>query len=212
MKRSHFAIALVTTAVLTVGACWVIFAPARGARDDLGQVRTDLHASRGGIYATLHTGRRSLAVVTTQLKTTERSLAIQQRGLTVAKSSEQVARTTSNSTEAILRRTGQALSTVRRVIRALGPLRHLRGQIDTVVRSVQAGAAVAHAALGVAHRTLSTGRAALVVAQRTLAVLQQSRNIQLQQLQTARRTLRQTVEINHKIPTPPVFPTTATHR
>jgi hypothetical protein len=71
---------------------------------------------------------------------------------------------------------------------------------------------VARAALTVAHRTLNTGEAALAVARRTLNVLEQSRNIQTQQLQTARQTLQQTIEINRKIPTPPVFPTgTAAH-
>jgi hypothetical protein len=113
---------------------------------------------------------------------------------------------------AILHRTDEALSTVKRVLRALGPLRKLRGQIADVVRSVQAGVAIARAALDVAHRTLATGAAALAVAQRTLAVLQQSRDIQLQALRVARETLHQTVEINRKIPTPPVFPTTSKPR
>ena len=45
------------------------------------------------------------------------------------------------------------------------------------------------------------------VSQATVSlVLNQSRNIQRQQLMVARQTLQQTREINRKLPVPPVFP------
>ncbi len=65
--------------LLLAATCALIFGPARGLRDDIGHLRTDLHSSRKGIYGTLATTRRSLMKVTAQLRVTEQSLRISSR-------------------------------------------------------------------------------------------------------------------------------------
>ena len=86
--------------------------PARGMRDDIGEVQTDLASSEKGIYGTLGNGRESLAVVRTQLEAAEKSLDIQRAGLAVAHAAEQ-------DTTAIREQTEAALQAVREVREAL---------------------------------------------------------------------------------------------
>lgn len=97
---------LVILLALSVAAtATLVFGPGRGVREDIAHVRTDLDASRGGIYGTLAVSRRSLRQVTDQLETTKQSLEIQREGLEVARSSEQLAGRTVESTDTM---TGQA--------------------------------------------------------------------------------------------------------
>ncbi len=53
----------VITAVLSAGVLVLLFGPARGARNDLASLRTDLAGSRQSINGTLGTGREALAGV-----------------------------------------------------------------------------------------------------------------------------------------------------
>ncbi|MCW2829662.1 MAG: hypothetical protein JWP31_354 [Aeromicrobium sp.] len=201
-------VVLVVVLVVSVGAtAALVFGPARGAREDIGQVRTDLHGSRVGIYDTLAVGRRTLDKLSEQLRTTKTSLEVQQQGLAVAQSSQQVAGATLDETRDIRRQTADTLATLRRVIAALGPLADLKGDIRSVVDGVEAGVVLARTTLTVARQTLRDGQRALEVAVTTLATLRESKQIQEALLRVGRRTLHQVVEINRKIPTPPVFPT-----
>lgn len=205
VTRRQFALLLLIGAVLLAGTCVLVFGPARGARNDIGQVRTDLNASRRGIFGTLDTAHKTLADATAQLRLTEQSLVIQQQGLSLATGAKQ-------DTGAIRQQTQQALDTVREVLAALGPIRALKGQVQTVVRAVEAGVSLARSALAVAQQTLSTGQKALAVAVSTLHELQASFAVQQQLLVVARATLEQVKQINRKLPGVPVFPTTAPTR
>ena len=205
LQKVVLAMMLVLSVTATV---LVLFGPARGAREDLGAVRTDLHSTRAGIYSTLGVQRRTLARITAQLRTTQTSLEIQQEGLTVARTSQQLAGRTTRSTEAIRRQTAQTLATLRRVIAALGPLRELRGDLTTVVTGVRAGVELARTTLQVARQSLSDGRKALAVAVSTLTTLKRSEQVQRDLLEVGRQTLAQVVEINRKIPSAPIFPAT----
>jgi hypothetical protein len=209
VTRQQFGLLLLIGAVLLAGTVVLIFGPARGARNDIGQVRKDLTVSRRGIYGTLDTGRKTLADATAQLRLAEQSLQIQQQGLVIAKDSQHVAHTTAADTDAIRQQTERALKTVQDVLKALGPLSDLKGKIETVVKGVQAGVDLARTALAVAEQTLATGQRALAIAVSTLHELQVSRAIQQQLLDVARQTLAQTQEINRKIPGAPIFPTAA---
>ncbi|GAB3667511.1 hypothetical protein GCM10027596_36650 [Nocardioides korecus] len=60
-----------------------------------------------------------------------------------------------------------------------------------------------------ARQTLDVGRRALAVAVSTLSTLKRSEQVQLALLAVGRQTLAQVTEINRKIPTAPIFPTTA---
>lgn len=197
---------LLAGAILLAGTCVLIFGPARGARNDIHQVRTDLQVSRRGIYGTLDVGRKTLADATEQLLMAEQSLQIQQQGLSIARDTQQVAHSAAGDTDAIRQQTGQALTTVQDVLKALGPISNLKGQIDTVVKGVQAGVDLARTALAVAQQTLATGQSALAVAVSTLHELQVSRGIQQQLLDVAKQTLEQAKQINRKIPGFPIFP------
>lgn len=199
LSRLQFGILLLIGAVLLSGTCVLIFGPARGARNDIGQVREDLTVSRRGIFGTLDTGRQTLADATAQLRLTEQSLQIQRQGLSLATGAKQ-------DTAAIRAQTEQALTTVHEVLAALGPISRLKGQLDTVVRSVEAGVSLARSALAVAQQTLANGQAALNVAITSLHELQASLAVQRQLLVVARQTLQQAREINRKIPGAPVFP------
>jgi hypothetical protein len=194
---------------LLAATCSLVFGPARGARDDIGQVRTDLHASRQDVHQTLGTARRTLTRLTDTLGLVQDSLRLQQQGLDIAQESQDVARTGVDATLDIRRQTTDTLATLRRVITALGPLQELRGDLATVVDSVEAGVALARSTLAIAQQTLTTGQEALRIAGRTLATLEESRDLQVALLDVARQTLRQATEINRKIPVPPIFPTTA---
>jgi hypothetical protein len=197
--RRRLLVWIVIAAVALTATCALLFGPARGARDDLAHVRDDLHASRTGIFQTVR-------VLTGQLHTTEHLLRTQRRGLSVAKESERIAGTTAEHTGALLQQTTTMVTTVQQVLSALGPLSHLRGQLQEVVNAVQAGVRLARTTLAVARQTLSTGRSGLEIALASLRTLRQSRNIQAQLLEVARRTLRQTQRIDAKIPVPPIFP------
>ncbi|MCW2605929.1 MAG: hypothetical protein JWO60_622 [Frankiales bacterium] len=199
--RQSVVLGLILT-VLLAGTLALLFGPARGMRDDIGETQTDLASSEKAIYGTLGTGRESLAVVRTQLGAAEKSLVIQQQGLEVAQAAEQ-------DTTAIREQTEAALETVREVTRALGPLDQLDDKAEAVVRSVEEGVRLAQAALRVAEQTLATGRQALAVARETLTTLKESEQVQRELLDVARKTLQETREINRKIPGAPVFPTTA---
>lgn len=193
-------------ALLLTGTLMLIFGPARGARDDLGHVHTDLHATRVDIHATLATQRLALGRSSALLRSTQTSLSIAQQGLSVAENSERLAGTTTANTTALLRETTSTSATVRRVLTALGPLQHLRGDLATVVAGVNAGVALARTTLSVARQTLTTGQAALSVAAATLNTLRQSKNIQAQLLSVASETLRQVRALNAKLPLPPIAP------
>jgi hypothetical protein len=147
--------------------------------------------------------------VSAQLDVTKTSLEIQEQGLSVAQRSERVAGSTARSTEAIRRQTAEALTTVRRVIAALGPLRNIRGDVSTVLRSVHAGVLLARTTLQVGQQALQDGKQALDVAIKTLATLKRSEQVQQDLLTVGRQTLAQVTEINRKLPIPPVFETTA---
>jgi hypothetical protein len=201
-RRRLIAWAVIVAIALTAAGA-LIFGPARGARNDIAHVRTDLHASRSGIFDTVR-------VLTAQLRTTEQSLIIQRRGLSVAKQSQHIARTTSKATGDLLQQTTTMVTTVRQVLTALGPLQQLRGKIDDVVAGVQAGVRLARSTLAVARQTLSTGRAGLRAALATLHTLRRSKAIQQQLLEVARETLRETRRIDQKLPTPPIFPAATT--
>ncbi len=129
--------------------------------------------------------------------------------MTVAKDSQQVARTTSQHTAELVQNTSATLDTIRQVVSALGPLQQIQGKINQVVDDIQAGVALARTTLDLANRTLTTGQAALQVALQTLDTLQQSRSIQQQLLDVARQTLQQTRDINQKIPGLPILPASA---
>jgi hypothetical protein len=192
-------------ALLLAATCVLIFGPARGARNDIGQVRADLNASRRGIFGTLDVGRQTLSDATTQLRLAEQSLMIQQQGLLIATDAQQVARHAAEDTAAIRMQTEQALTTVRAVLAALGPLGELKGKVETVVKGVEAGVSLARTALAVAQQTLSNGQQALAVAVSTLHELQASLAVQRQLLVVARQTLEQARQINRKIPGAPIF-------
>ena len=198
-------VVLLVLSVIATGL--VLFGPARGAREDIGHVRTDLHASRGGIDNTVITLRSTLRTMTAQLQTTKTSLEIQEEGLEVAKRSQRVAGTTARSTEAIHGQTSRALATVRQVLTALGPLQKLSGDLHTVRQGVQAGVALARTTLDIGRQALRTGKQALDVAIRTLGTLNRSEQVQRQLLSVSRQTLEQVVQINRKLPTPAVFGT-----
>jgi hypothetical protein len=202
MSRRHAGMLALVLAVLLAGTCALVLGPGRGARHDIRHMTGDLDASRNGIFEQLQVARAQLAGA-------ERSLVIQQQGLQVARAAERDSRTAARATEQILEQTEQALRLVREVTQALGPLDELGPEVDSVVRNVQQGVRLAAVALQVAEQTLSTGQRALAVAQDTLATLKRSEQIQRQLLETARATLRQTIEINRKIPGVPVFPTSA---
>jgi hypothetical protein len=186
-QRRWLALGLIVAIVLTASGA-LIFGPARGARNDLAHVRTDLHASRSGIFQTVR-------VLTGQLETTQQLLLVQQRGLSVARETQRIARTASQHTDDLLNQTTMMVLTIRQVLAALRPLRHLQVAIR-----------LARSTLAVARQTLSTGRAALQTALASLRTLRQSRDIQAHLLQVARQTLRVTREIDRKLPTPPIFP------
>lgn len=205
--RQQRAVALVVAIFLLAGVCGVLFGPARGARDDIGELRDDLDASRRGIGETVEIGQTTLDRLARQLKVTERSLTIQRRGLRTARESQEVARVGVNSTRRIEAQTTQTLTTLRRVVAALGPLRRLRGDVKSVVANVEAGVSLARTTLGLARRTLADGQRALTVAIDTLATLRGSKQVQEDLLAVARATLEEVREINAKIPLPPVFPT-----
>jgi hypothetical protein len=187
-RRRLTALVVCLVVTLTAGGL-LLFGPARGARNDLAHVRTDLHASRSGIF-------RTVRVLTGQLETTRRLLTTQQRGLAVAKQSQRIAQTTSQRTGGLLHQTTLMAATIHQVLDALGPLRNLK-----------VGVRLARSTLAVARQTLSTGRAGLQAAIASLRTLRQSKNIQAQLLEVARQTLRVTREIDRKIPIPPIFPT-----
>jgi hypothetical protein len=198
---------LVALLVLSVAATGVVLlGPARGAREDIGHVQTDLDATRGGIRATLQVSRRTLSQLSAQLEVTQTSLEIQQEGLGVARRSQRVAGSTARATESIRRQTAETLATIRQVIAALGPLRELRGDLSTVTEGVQAGVALARSTLDVGRQALRDGKQALDVAITTLETLKRSEQVQRDLLVVGRRTLEQVVQINRKLPTPPVFP------
>jgi hypothetical protein len=199
VTRAQLGIVLLIGAVLLAGTCVLVFGPARGARNDIGQVRTDLTVSRRGIFS-------ALADATVQLHLAEQSLQIQQQGLGIAKDSQHVAHLAADDTEAIRVQTEQALTTVRDVLAAVGPISELKGSLGTVVKQVEAGVSLARTALAVAQQTLATGQAALAVAVSTLDALHASLDVQRQLLDVARQTLEQAKEINRKIPGLPVFP------
>jgi hypothetical protein len=205
MTRRQLGLLLLIGAVLLSGTCVLLFGPARGAREDIAKVRADLNASRRGIFSTLDVGRKTLADATVQLRIAEQSLLLQQQGLAIARDSQQVAHRAADDTAAIRAQTDAALQTVRQVLAALGPLEDLKGKIDTVVRSVEAGVSLARTALAVAQETLATGKAALSVALSSLAELKASRALQQELLDVARQTLEQTKQINRKIPGLPIF-------
>lgn len=202
MTRPQFQLLLLIGAVLLAGTCVLVLGPGRGARNDIGQTRADLNASRRGIFSTLDVGRRTLADASTQLQVAQQALEMQKQGLAIASG-------TRTDTHDVRLRTDEALQTVREVLAALGPISELRGQVDTVVRAVQAGVVLARSALTVAQQTLDTGVEALAVARTTLHELQASRALQQQLLDVARQTLEQTRQINAKLPGAPVFPTAA---
>ena len=202
LSRQQFGLLVLILAVLLGGTLSLIFGPARGMRTDIVHVADDLDASRDGIFNQLTTAR-------TQLHLTEQSLTIQAQGLQVAVAGEKDADAAARSTQEILDQTRQALALVRQVIASLGPLDQLDVKLDSVVRNVEQGVRLARTALDVAQQTLTTGQQALVVARDTLATLKRSEQIQRQQLEVAKATLGQAREINRKIPTPPIFPTTA---
>jgi hypothetical protein len=183
----------------------VLFGPARGARVDIGKVQNDLHATRGGIDSTLKVSRATLKELSAQLEVTRTSLEIQEQGLRVARSSEQIAGATASDTETIRRQTAETLRTVRQVITALGPLRELRGDVETVVKGVQAGVVLARTTLGVSRQALRDGEKALAVA---VTTLKRSEQVQRDLLTVGRQTLEQVTEINRKLPVLPVLPTT----
>lgn len=200
MTTHQFGLLLVVLAVLLAGVLVLLFGPARGLRNDIGQVNDDLAASRQGIYGQFGTGREQLSTARVQLAATEQSLVIQERGLQVAVAAEKDATAAARATQQILDQTREALTLVREVTQALGPLDRLDDRIEESVR-------LARAALRVAEQTLSTGQQALAVARDTLATLKRSEQVQREQLATARATLEETREINRKIPGAPVFPT-----
>jgi hypothetical protein len=190
-RRRRLAVLVVSVAVILAASGALVFGPARGARNDLAHVRTDLHASRSGIFQTVR-------ILTGQLRTTRQLLVTQQSGLAVAKESQGIARTTSQHTAELLNETTTMVSTIQQVLAALGPLRNL-----------QLGVRLARSTLAVARQTLSTGKAGLQTALATLRTLRQSRDIQAQLLEVARHTLRVAQETDRKIPLPPIFPAAA---
>jgi hypothetical protein len=202
VTRRQFQLLLLIGAVLLAGTSVLVFGPGRGARNDIAHTRADLNASRRGIFSTLDVGRKTLADANVQLKVAEQSLEMQKEGLAIAA-------TTSSDTHDVRLRTDEALATVREVLKALGPISELKGQVDTVVRAVEAGVVLARTALSVAQQTLSTGVEALAVARSTLHELQVSRALQEQLLAVARETLEQARQINAKFPGAPIFPTTS---
>lgn len=209
LSRDQKLILVILLVVSMAATSAILFGPARGARQDIGGLHVDLHAARGDIHDTLGVSRRTLAEVSAQLRTTKTSLEIQEQGLGVAKSSQRIAGGAARDTETIRRQTAATLSTVRQVIAALGPLRTLRGDLSTVVRSVRAGVALAQTTLEVGRQALRDGKRALGVAITTLDTLKRSEQVQRDLLAVGRQTLQQVTEINRKIPVPPVFPTTA---
>ncbi len=202
MTRAQGTVLTLVLVVLLGGTLGLVFGPARGMRDDIGETQTDLASSEKAIYGTLGTGRETLSVARTQLGMAERSLMVQQEGLQVAQAAEQ-------DTTAIREQTEAALQTVREVTAALGPLDQLDEKTEAAVKAVEQGVRLAQAALRVAEQTLATGQQALVVARETLTTLKESKALQTDLLEVARKTLEQTREINRKIPGAPVFPTTA---
>ena len=184
----------------------VLFGPARGAREDIGHVRTDLNATRQHTASTAVLSQRTLTKLAAELQTTQSSLKIQKQGLEVATNSERLAGNTAQTTESIRRQTAGAIASIRRVLVALGPLRRLHGDIETVVESVQAGVVLARTTLEVGRQTLRDGKRALAVAVTTLETLKHSERIQQDLLEVGRQTLAQVTEINRKLPVPPVFP------
>jgi chromosome segregation ATPase len=199
---------LVLLLVLSVGAtAALVFGPGRGARQDLGETQRDLESAQDGIYQQLDILQQQLTTLTAQLETTQESLKVQQTGLDVARSSEQIAGQTLRSTESIRVQTTQTLGRLDRVITALGPLRRLKGDLETVVEGVRAGVELARTTLQLAQQTLQNGKDALHVARSTLDTLLRSEGIQRDLLQVARQTLAQVTEVNRKLPQPPIFPT-----
>ncbi len=195
--------------LLLASVCALLFGPARGAREDIAQVRQDLASTEDGIYKTLDTNRRMLDKLVRQLRTARDSLQIQKQGLLIARDVQGMTKTGVDATLDIRRDTNSALATLREVITALGPLRQLRGDIRTLVENTDAGVALARSTLLVARETLTTGRDALSVARDTLSTLRRSEEVQRDLLSVARQTLDQVIRINKKIPTAPIFPTGA---
>lgn len=198
-RRRRFAAAIIVVVVATAATA-LIFGPARGARNDISHVRQDLHYSRSGISATVRT-------LTDQLKTTEQSLVIQQRGLSVATDSQQVAHVTSGYTAELLQQTTTILDTIKHVLAALGPLPALQGKLSDIAFDANAAVSLARSTLDIARQTLATGQTALQIAVDTLDTLRQSRAIEQALLDVAKQTLTQTQQLNAKIPLPPIFPT-----
>lgn len=202
MTRHQFHLLLLIGAVLLSGTCVLLFGPARGARNDIAHTRKDLNVSRRGIYSTLEVGRRTLDDANAQLKLAQQALEMQQQGLVIASA-------TSTNTHDVRLRTDEALRTVQDVLKELGPIRDLKGELDTVTKAVEAGVALARTTLSLARQTLDIGLQSLTVAKQTLAELQRSRAIQEELLRVARATLEQARQINAKFPGLPVFPTAA---
>jgi hypothetical protein len=209
LSRRQVAVLAVLLLLSLAATSALVLGPGRGAREDLGAVRADVDRTEELIGGTLGVQRRTLARITAQLETTRDSLRVQRVGLEIARSSGRVAGETLESTRAIEQQTRTALTAVRRVVTALGPLRELRGEVEVVAASVRTAVELARATLEVAEVALSDGREALQVARTTLVTLQRSEQVQRDLLEVARRTLEQTIEINRKIPLPPVFPTGA---
>lgn len=133
---------LLVLGVLLAGLLVLLFGPARGMRNDIGQLSTGLSTSRGDIYGQFGTGReQQLSPPRAQLETTERSLVIQEQGLQVAVAAERDATSAAQATQATQDQTREALTLVREVTQALGPLDQLDEKVDSVVRSVEQGCA-----------------------------------------------------------------------
>jgi hypothetical protein len=207
MTTRQFGVLLLIGAVLLSGVLVLLFGPARGMRNDIAELSTDLSASREGIYGQLGTGRQQLGTAVVQLRATEQSLMIQEQGLAVAVEAEKDATSAAQATQAILDETRATLALVRDVIESLGP--QIGQKIDSVVMDVDQAVRLARQTLAVAEQTLATGQQALAVARDTLATLKRSEQLQIQLLETARATLQETREINRKIPGAPIFPSTS---
>lgn len=76
---SHRQVALLALVATVLGAAVgvLLFGPARGARDDIGSVRSDLHGSRQAIGATLGTARTDAVQAGTALARTTLTVAQQ---------------------------------------------------------------------------------------------------------------------------------------
>lgn len=200
--RRQQVLVLAAVVVWVVAAAILVFGPARGARNDLASVRSDLNGTHDSVDGALITSRRTLEQLTEQLETTQDSLKIQKQGLDIAAETQRLTSTGVGVTTDIRQQTTDTLATLRQVTSALGPLSKLDGDIDVVVDGVRAGVKLARSTLTTARQTLADGREALRLAADTLATLKESRDIQLQLLDVGRRTLTQVSELNRKFPLP----------